>query len=835
MDKCLKKRNAGSSLIFVIVAVAFVSILATIVLRVTLINIDTKSIDRSVKKNFYTTEKVMDEVNLAVQNLSQECLKEAYVDILKEYTQDAIYSSGKTAVQTKFTNAYLRYLIRKLSVSNPPADMDDNGVMTIGAQYDVEVIRTAMGAAGFGANSSCLLDNAANQSNMELVYTGDSDSYLLLKGVNVEYKEGTDVDTQRSTKITTDIKLQVPELNFEGGSIYPDFTKYCIIGDERVNAKDGVQSSYATGNIYAGEYGLNVSGGSSKNTDTATLTVGGSSSNVITRGDISVARSGNLLLGSQSNPITVWTENYKAVSVPNMSGDSEATLEVHGTSYVHDDLSLDAPYSSVTFADGNYYGYSFNKDNTKDSKTEVNSQYSSAIVINGRNSALSMQDTMSSILLGGRAFISREKQKMITGDSDTSKDIMLGESISVKSNQSFYLVANEYLSDGYTNPISISKYRDLQNANKPVMTSSAVRSMRSYLDQTNPVTAYFYDLNGTSLDAAYVYFYYNFKNQSAANKYFQSLEEKEIKEKIVDTGYLRFGSGDLSGISISSNLTLFTAGNYFDFSNPNQTSTSTMHNATITSDNENFYKNDSVNMAAEYKSYQLNLADSETQKYNFSGRSEGDDGFDLIDKKLNRIFDKLMTKEDTGEYSFVEHASKANHSDYGFEVLQDAGRNGVYIKSVAVNTVGSTNVYAVFVADTETNFAVASDVVHTETSLSLANILQKAGVASGSTAIVVSNCNVKVDCEMSGLVISRHTVSYEGSNRGVKADSASLQAMFAAQKSREGNLGDEKEKFLKYFVVFSKLNLGADTNQSNVDYLDISSYVKYVNWQKNNE
>ena len=81
----------------------------------------------------------------------------------------------------------------------------------------------------------------------------------------------------------------------------------------------------------------------------------------------------------------------------------------------------------------------------------------------------------------------------------------------------------------------------------------------------------------------------------------------------------------------------------------------------------------------------------------------------------------------------------------------------------------------------------------------------------------------------------RALVSYEGTNVGVKADSASLQAMFATQKSKEGSLGDEKKKFLKYFVVFSKLNLGADVSQSNADYLDISSYVKYVNWQKNNE
>ena len=42
------KNKKGSSLVFVIIAVAFVGILSTIILRATLINVETKGTDRSI-------------------------------------------------------------------------------------------------------------------------------------------------------------------------------------------------------------------------------------------------------------------------------------------------------------------------------------------------------------------------------------------------------------------------------------------------------------------------------------------------------------------------------------------------------------------------------------------------------------------------------------------------------------------------------------------------------------------------------------------------------------------------------------------------------------------
>ena len=836
MNQWKKRNNAGSTLMFIIIAVAFVGILATIILRVTLINVQTKSVDRSVKENFYTEEAAMDQVNLALQYISQEAMKKAYVSILSTYSaEDANAStspSGQMNIQNRFAKEYLGNLISELSGGGSALNVSNQ---LVGEKlYQVSHIKSAMEAVmkeAMSADSSledykkCLPEpKDANALQLELHYdptnTTDTD-YLLLKNLTVKYEtDPSNKEGNQSTTVTTDIKMIVPNLNFEGGSIYPDFTKYCIIGDESVKT-EGVHGSYANGNLYAGEYGLQVKGIYGTNND-ATLTVGGSSSHLITRGDVEVFRMGKLVLGSDANPLTVWAENYKTSSVVG-ANTAEAVLEVHGNSYIHDDLSMDAPYSTVTLADGNYYGYTFNKDNVKDSKTVISPGHSSAIVINGRNSALAMQDSMTSVLLGGRAFVSRNEAYSKTSLNGDTSNIMLGQSISVKSDQSLYLVDSSYLSDGFKNPMSLSEYRS-KYSEVSVLTANAKKALKPYLNASQPVTTYVYSLSSQE-NAGMVYFFYNFKNQSAADRFFQNrISETDLKKKALDTSYIRFGSEGLNGLRISPALSMFTMGNYYSFENSSEVDKSTVHEPTIDADNVEFYRTEAVNMAAEYKSYQLNLTNSLTNNYNTANSSEGDEGFDLTDKTQDRVFDEIMSKEDNGEYLFVEHAKKNNRDAYGFKQLTGIGSSSVMIKSVPVE-IGSTKVYAIFVAETDASKFTAQneEIGSQEVPVSLGAILDDANVAANETAIVVGNCNINVDRSMNGLVVSRHSVSYASSSVGITAQSALLQAMFSTQKGLEGGMTDESRKFLKYFEHFANLTYGADA--ADTDAVNFSRYI----------
>ena len=57
--------------------------------------------------------------------------------------------------------------------------------------------------------------------------------------------------------------------------------------------------------------------------------------------------------------------------------------------------------------------------------------------------------------------------------------------------------------------------------------------------------------------------------------------------------------------------------------------------------------------------------------------------------------------------------------------------------------------------------------------------------------------------------------------------------MFSKQKSIEGSKGSE-ERFLHYFVDFAKYANNASGGNAD-EVVDISTYIQYVNWKKNNE
>lgn len=823
------KNKKGSSLVFVIIAVAFVGILSTIILRATLINVETKGTDRSIKKNFYSAEAVTDKLNIALENISQEAMKKAYVDLLQSYAADGINTTDQNTIQNKFAKRYLNNLIGILAPGQAMTAAND---LAPGVTYEPrqlkEYMKNALTTDG-EPDVSDFIDMEDHDKNalLTLQYGDESDydaeRYLLLKNVKVKYIENKgDTDRAVSTWITTDIKMVVPKLNFEGGNIYPDFTKYAIIGNDKVDALNSTKTASVNGNVYAGLNGLNVSGQGD------TLSISGSSSRLVTRGNINVQQSGGLTLGSQDNPIEVWAENYTTSVLKDST--SEAKLTVYGDSYVHDDLSLDGPRSNVKFLEGKYFGYSFNKNNAgdTDSGNEVNSQYSSAIVINGKHSSLFMGDKMSEILLGGRAFISRNQDSGTEignkAGSSMRKDIPIGESISVKSDQNFYLVSNDDLSEGFTNPMLIGKYKTLINAGKSPMSDSSAKTLKSYLNESEPVTNYVYDLSGTSTDAAMVYFYYNFKNQSAADRYFKNYCDKnEMGKKIVSSQYLEFPSG--LDISISQNLSLLTVGNALTYSSKADGLQS--QDGNITEDNEDYYKKESVQKAAKYKSYQLTLTDGDWSKYIQTGISDGEGGFDLTDKKESPIFDSLMTK-DGSSYVFVNEAKQSGNL-YGFQTL----KNSIKYKAVPVDVKGK-NAYAIFVVETN-DIGNTSLEMGTEIPVGLQSVLNAAGITNSNdtVAIVVSNCNIQVDCNFRGLVISKNTVSFSGSNVKVTAESAMLQDMFSAQKSKEGSVGLD-QRFLKYFEAFSGISYGEDVGSAQ-DSVDFSSCIKYVNWKKNNE
>lgn len=839
MEQKGNKNRKGSSLVFVIIAVAFVGILSTIILRVTMINVETKGTDRSIKKNFYSTETVEDKLNMALQNISQDAMKTAYVSLLENYASVGVSTTDQNNVQNEFAKKYLNNLICLLMGENtastlannknnkfPPENPFSEDEITATFQYKPSVLKTYIkNVKGDGEKDpSDYIDmKDDDKPSLELHFGKKSDydaeRYVLLKNARVKYTED-----EKSTWITTDIKMVVPRLNFESGNIYPDFTKYAIIGSDGVTAQNG--ETFIYGNVYAGADGLKVSGDA--NDSRMTLTIGGSSSRLITRGDVAVQQSGGLQLGEEKTPIEVWTENYMTTR----GTGAKAYLTVNGDSYVHDDLSLDAANSDVKFLSGRYFGYSFNKDNALNDTTDnFNSQYSSAIMINGRHSSLIMGGNLSSILLGGRAFISRNNDVGME-DGIKRNDIPIGESISVKSDQNFYLVSDDELKDGFTNPMPVADYKEKIKTETPLK-DNAARRLRKYLNKGNPVTIYVYDFSAESTDSAMVYFYYNFKSQSAADQYFNDCCDIDaMGKKMVSSDYLRFPSG--LDINLSESLTLLTMGNAL--AKNSETGKLETRTARVNESNEENLKKESVLKSAKYKSYQLTLTDSDSGKYASTGTSDGENGFNLTDKKADPIFGALMEKDVDDSYVFVKEAKSSNPLDYGFKPLTNAN---ILCKKVEVD-VKDKKVYVVFVVDKtsiEATPATSASAVDTTTGISGTNAnvsLSELGLSSSEdTALIVTNCNINVNQSLHGLIISQNTAKFSTLGVKITAEPALLQEMFSTQKSKEGSLSS-KERFLHYFKAFAGMSFGEDVKNTQ-DSVVFSNYIKYVNWKKNNE
>ena len=189
------KNKKGSSLVFVIIAVAFVGILSTIILRVTLINVETKGTDRSIKKNFYSAEAVTDKLNIALENISQEAMKKAYVDLLQSYAADGINTTDQNTIQNKFAKRYLNNLIGILAPGQAMTAAND---LAPGVTYEPrqlkEYMKNALTTDG-EPDVSDFIDMEDHDKNalLTLQYGNESDydaeRYLLLKNVKVKYIE----------------------------------------------------------------------------------------------------------------------------------------------------------------------------------------------------------------------------------------------------------------------------------------------------------------------------------------------------------------------------------------------------------------------------------------------------------------------------------------------------------------------------------------------------------------------------------------------------------------------------------------------------------------------
>lgn len=423
------KNNRGSSLILVIICIAFAGILGTTVLVSATSNRDMKLVDEMAKENFYQTESGLDLFTANLSQMAEEVMGEAYTYVLTHYSED-----NDTVLKTKVKEELFFRLTGsaasegvEVPVKNELLVKAEDGTLN-GTLFD------GVDPAVYGTGLRLL--NLEGGGSLKAVVEGND---VVLKGLSVAYQENG-----YETKIKTDVRVKVDftKLDVETPvTIKGNYMDYAIITDENFLVSES--ASDVSGSVYAGDSVV------ADNTGKLTL----AAKQLIAGSQIRTERGGTLDISGLLGNVDLWTKNILTVGDRTGATGGQSIQITNANCYVADDMTVGAQNSTVRIT-GNYYGYT-----TVGGGAALSD--SSAIVINSGRSTLDLGG-LDILWLAGRS--SLEVPNIYGGDASASsyRQIMEGETISYKGNQLAYLVPGECIKEYGHNPLTKAEYDEIQ-------------------------------------------------------------------------------------------------------------------------------------------------------------------------------------------------------------------------------------------------------------------------------------------------------------------------------------------------------------------------------------
>ncbi|MCH5248538.1 MAG: hypothetical protein J1E98_01330 [Lachnospiraceae bacterium] len=600
----LKKDNKGAAMAMVLVIIMFIAIIAAVLMFLSYLGYQMRLMDKRGKDTFYTAETVLDEINTGLQVEASEAMAKAYNEVMQNY---AVYDSTVMR-SSEFYRQYINELKARLQRSEPdgryditlfrswlsPEVVGNSNVTDVEDRDDGN--RASRGA--FGTYGAIVESNVTPESYMLVKKESES---LLIKDLKVTY-----VDKSGYVSIiSTDIKLILPSVSFAQSSELPRLEKFSLIADETLamgNLNAG-GSITVQGNAYAGRMTVGRTdedpyfiSQSYVNFESPLGTGVDNMSLVISRENVTV-NEGFL----DTDNVEFWGENILL---------SSSDLSFKGITNLKDDLVLEGKSSKAALA-GEYNGFSMlTKDSTSggsasggtgtggstgdDSDADAdydatNPALSSAIIINGQDSSLDLS-ALESMTIAGRSYV---QTRNITpggagaGGTTTAyqnkNNIVMAESVSLKSNQLIYLVPSEALGcviedDGSigdtaygANPLSLEQYETLiNNPDDYVMINGSrqiaalgYKPLSNYINQETvagqvakayvPEVIFKHTSTGTL-----VYCYLRFADEEKANQYFQ--DYYNVNSEQIDK-YTRLYASEIKMPDPSAMLYLNLSGN----------------------------------------------------------------------------------------------------------------------------------------------------------------------------------------------------------------------------------------------------------------------------------
>lgn len=403
--------NTGSSMVIVIVAMAFVGILGATILWMSLNNYFMKATDTKHKNSFYSAEMVMEQIIAGLQKDASDAIDLSYAVVMQGYS-----NKNESQRKAKFRDEYILALHKSLQGATPD-------------KFDLDKLKGYVDTGLLNGTTRVLTSTNCDMEKYE--------GHIVLKDLDLEFED----DRGFVSKIHTDIVLDTPMVDFTQSSPVPNLFTYALIANESLH-DTATNATTIDGSIYGGENGITISGNMTIN----------HADKIVTDADITLAQPGAILkvggVDADDKP-TVWAENLVV---------DAGSMTLHGQSFIADDLTIGGTGTSVKLEE-EYYGYG-NSLSVSDK--------SSAIIINGIQSSLDLSQ-LNQMLVAGHSYIGTQKAVEEIDPSvsandpfDKNSDIMMSESIAVKGNQIAYLVPDECINvlDGVAsgrNPMTLAE------------------------------------------------------------------------------------------------------------------------------------------------------------------------------------------------------------------------------------------------------------------------------------------------------------------------------------------------------------------------------------------
>lgn len=832
-----RKSNQGFSLFTVIISIAFIGILAMLVIYFSMANFRMKVTDLKHKDDFYTAEQAMEEIRVGLQEDVGNAMAAAYTYVLENYStaEEVTEATMDELRQSVFREEYVENLIKALG-----KDGADN-------QYDLSVLESYMDHKK-ELDSRELLQ-IVNPQGMAPVLQSDLKRGVLLKNLKVIYVDSTGV----ASIIQSDIRLSIPEVQFPTPSTLPDLMNMIVVADQGIICQGSNNGAVQTpsriqGSVYAGLLNQKEKG---KITETdppgstpasirlepnAVLEIG-NGERLVCQGEIEIAGGGKL---TGDSTVALWAQGISLAS---------ATLELQGKTYLADDLTVQKGNGSQVTISGEYYGYG-SPESAKSEQSHHKEYFegwtdkalSSAITINGKNTTLDLSG-LSKIMLAGKNYIGTDRLP-VSETAHANSDVMLGESLTVKGTQLAYLVPSQLLFDGnQRNPMTGEEYLNQikegtgftekqvisqENLQKPMEIWGGKSLLDLGVDKAMPVRTVFYNDNQAG---GAVYFYLNFTDSASASAYMQNYYQNQVaREKMNEYLAFYFQSGGIRVNDPEVYLRCVTNGNVLSYDDSGSgllNATSADQSASVQEQTgyQNMWYALNRKMISSYE-----LLNAKVEDPNGTIKREGKDKNKTYhsEQEIERsVYDNLVNEAELLSYiSKNENMTADNYQGYRFTASGEDGltavmlhNNGKILK-YKVRKKTAQNDPPVYEEKEFPSKEKAFEITDKETEK------LRLVVCTGDVII-------KSGVKFQGIIMAGGTITLEP---GAELSASPLEAARVFQAQMNDAEGLSPKDFFwegdKYVLGNSaSTEEGADTGYLS-GIFDVADYVGYENWQK---